>query len=166
MQALKSTRAKRAAAALLLAAMLWPLAAMAAKSGGDGDDRFSTVTRGVLRDADTGLQWTANDSRFSVTWNDAKEYCTGLQIAGGGWRLPSVVELQQIYDPSFEGVVCSSSGSKCHVSSLFHLTSYWFWSSTKSGSGGAWLVNLGNGNRTSDDVSHSDSARALCVRRS
>lgn len=50
-------------------------------------------------DPSTRLMWAAQDNGKNVTWPQANEYCSHLQLAGySNWRLPSVNELAGIYD--------------------------------------------------------------------
>ncbi len=90
-----------------------------APAGSDGDvrlgvmwpvPRFTTNSVGttndiVILDRLTGLMWTKqmNVSGTTMSWNDAVDFCNGLNAAnyGGynhGWRLPSVRELQSLLD--------------------------------------------------------------------
>ncbi|MBI5548961.1 MAG: DUF1566 domain-containing protein [Deltaproteobacteria bacterium] len=65
------------------------------------------ISGGVVTDAVTGLQWQRSISTEEYLWEDAKSYCAGSWLDGGGWRLPTVVELQSIvdfgrYDPAID----------------------------------------------------------------
>jgi hypothetical protein len=97
-------------------------------------------------DPDTGLMWTKKDNGSDVDWNQASDYCSKLQLAGyNDWRLPSVEELQGIYDPNVSikstfdyGVV------NVHVKGNLKLTG-WYWSSAQGDNPGkpwqtAWSV--------------------------
>ena len=44
-----------------------------------------------------GLVWQANPSQVAMSWADAKAYCAKLDLAGGGWRLPTKEELLALY---------------------------------------------------------------------
>src|ERR1700726_34484 len=60
-----------------------------------------TQPRGYWIDPSTGLMWTANDNGNDITWGKAMKYCQNLSLAGySDWRLPSIDELQRIYDDS------------------------------------------------------------------
>jgi hypothetical protein len=55
----------------------------------------------TVRDNISGLVWQASvDTTASgqMTWQAAKTYCAQLTLAGGGWRLPSRIELVSILD--------------------------------------------------------------------
>ena len=56
--------------------------------------RYEVSADSVLDDT-TGLTWQHPVDGGQYSWADAKTYCAGL---GGGWRLPSVTELQSIVD--------------------------------------------------------------------
>src|ERR1700722_9904223 len=52
-------------------------------------------------DPATGLMWAKEDNGSDVSWQQASDYCTKLQLAGyNDWRLAAIEELQGIDDPS------------------------------------------------------------------
>lgn len=52
-------------------------------------------------DPATGLMWAKKDFGSDVSWEQASDYCTKLQLAGyNDWRLPTIEELEGIYDSS------------------------------------------------------------------
>jgi hypothetical protein len=125
----------------------------------------------VWADASTGLVWARRDSGPSdLDWNQAKTYCSNLTLGGSSrWRLPSIAELETLYDPS--------SGTDCHIRPPLHLTGCSVWSSTMldraRGSPGwgttmpcAWYFNFrkGKGNWRTLGPDLFLRTRALCVR--
>jgi hypothetical protein len=111
-------------------------------------------------DPATNLTWTKNDNGSSVDWSQANTYCASLQLDGqSGWRLPTIDELQGIYDPG-------ANGPFGKVNSNLNLTSDCEWSSTEgTGAGEGWLFVYSAGQRYSDkrDFVGAGSRRALCV---
>ena len=89
---------------------------------------------GTVTDTCTGLMWqqaTASpsieydpDQDGRLTWQEALQYCEGLDLGGHtDWRLPNVKELQSIVDygrfnPSIDPV--------------FNAESSWYWSSSSN----------------------------------
>jgi antitoxin (DNA-binding transcriptional repressor) of toxin-antitoxin stability system len=58
----------------------------------------------IWTDPATHLIWTKTDNGRGVTWQEAAYYCKNLQLAGhGDWRLPTINELQGIYDREVGG---------------------------------------------------------------
>ena len=148
----------------LVAALVLPAMVTAAEDSG----RWEFKEKGVIVDAFSGLQWTQRDNLGDITWPDAKAYCDTLPLAGGGWRLPTMQELSQVYTAGRDGTTpCGES--VCKVSPKFYLTNVWFWSNeltaSSDGSSGAWGILLRNGNRDVTTLSDSGIPRALCVRR-
>jgi hypothetical protein len=121
--------------------------------------RFRAVSETVLSDAQVSVQWTRADNGGDVNWSQAQAHCQGL---GSGWSLPTVAQLQSLYDNNLPGIPCGYYS--CKVSNQFRLSNPWFWSSESNGSSEAWLVGLDNGGRDSHSVGYS-LFRALCVRR-
>ena len=118
---------------------------------------FLKVPEGVYLDPGTKLMWTIADNGQDLTWEAANEYARQLRLGGySDWRLPTIEELQPLYDPS--------GGKEYDIRKPFQLTSHWVWSSTREGSDSACVFNFTRGERFSVlmDISY----RALCVRRS
>jgi hypothetical protein len=59
-----------------------------------------------------------------MPWEDAKEACANL---GSGWRLPTLEELQVMYE-------------ELHLKGKGNFDDDWYWSSTEEGADKAWLV--------------------------
>ena len=55
----------------------------------------------AVRDNETGLVWEKSPQTINRTWTEAREVCARSDIGGRkGWRLPSVIELASLLDPS------------------------------------------------------------------
>ncbi len=54
---------------------------------------------GTVLDTVTGLTWQqAVDPTAARPWTEARAHCAALALAGGGWRLPTMKELQSLVD--------------------------------------------------------------------
>ena len=124
-------------------------------------DRFTAAGNSV-RDAQTGLTWAAQDNGSDIDWNAAGNYCATL---GVGWILPTVAELQGLYDSSGSLTQSCVANATCKVTPAIRLTSLWFWSGEPKGSSEAWGVSLADGTQPSSPVNNVYYWRALCVRR-
>jgi hypothetical protein len=135
------------------------------------DLRPSLLTRyvingdGSLRDTVTDLQWTERDNGADISWVDADRYCRELELAGRGWRLPTVAELEQIYDLSGTlNTPCEDLS--CNVAPQFQLSGTWFWSSdlSKEDPTLSWYLAFHQAGRGSASLSAGSDGRALCTR--
>jgi PEP-CTERM motif len=93
--------AKRWAMALVVA---WGLAGNAAAT-------FINQGNGVILDTTTNLEWQQNAPVSFIGWNAAVNYANNLPLAGGGWRLPSLLELRGLYNELVDEGLCS--GANC-----------------------------------------------------
>lgn len=59
---------------------------------------FQNLGNGVILDTNTNMQWEQNANHGPFDWFDAQSYASGLALAGGGWTLPDISQLQQLYD--------------------------------------------------------------------
>lgn len=55
------------------------------------------VTADTVLDTTTGRTWQRAQAPSTYTYTQAETYCSGLAIAGGGWRLPTGPELVAIH---------------------------------------------------------------------
>lgn len=61
---------------------------------------FRVDTEGVVTDTVTNLEWQQVASTETFTWDEATQHCTSLELAGGGFRVPTRIELISIRDYS------------------------------------------------------------------
>ncbi len=113
---------------------------------------------GVVTDPRSGLKWAQSDNGTEISWPDAVKACSAR---GDAWRLPSIDELEALYDPA-QSVACG--GNYCHAASDFMLSGGWFWSRESDGGTQAWGYNLDIGRRDLNAIAGSSYGRALCVR--
>ncbi len=92
--------------------------------------RFVALTPDTVRDARTGLEWTARDSDRDLGWHDADSYCRTL-VHGGrtSWRLPEIRELENLSD---EGATQQCGDQPCHLDAAIRLSGPYVWSATGS----------------------------------
>ncbi len=111
-------------------------------------------------DPATGLTWTKQDNGSDVNWNQANAYCFNMRLGGyTDWRLPTIDELQDIYD-------VNANVNSYHVKGNLQLSEYWQWSSSSgNASGEAWRFTFSHGGRISGPLGFGGGKRALCVRR-
>jgi hypothetical protein len=144
-------------------------------------DEHSSVQNTQMRDywpdPATGLMWTSTDNGKDVTWKKSIEYCRDMRLADhSDWRLPTIDELQGIYDDSGYAAPPLSKGSEWVLAGKpkggLLLTGNHYWSSTKGlddrghSNGYAWYFDFPHGKRDWDPYGYHGSKRALCVRRS
>jgi len=114
----------------------------------------------VVTDHITGLEWQDNLETKTVikTWSEAQGYCSALGLDGGGWRLPTIQELQSIV---VDGAYNPSIDTTAFVN---YSTSYYYWSSTTGANSTsyAWVVHFNDGYTGGDYKSNTYYVR--CVR--
>jgi len=116
-------------------------------------------------DPDTGLTWTKSDNGTDVDWNQANAYCSNLRLGGyTDWRLPTIDELQGIYDPSIDipGKWSTGEADTWHVKGNLRFFGA-LWSSNQTEPMLALRFIFSNRVRQVDNIN--DNGRALCVRR-
>jgi hypothetical protein len=86
-----------------------------------------TAAAGVVLDNKTGLYWQQAVPTARYTYADALTYCSGnvAALAGTGWRLPAIKELQTLVDDSV-----AAPAPTIDASAFPSTPSSAFWSST------------------------------------
>ena len=120
---------------------------------------FVDAATGTVKDLNTGLVWQRGYS--AGTWKAAKQHCSKLSRAGGGWRLPSRDELLGLVDKSRTPTIDSHAFIMADDNTF---AGQWFWSATpfQNESSRAWVVDFSDGN--SDDAVVTYGSRVRCVR--
>jgi hypothetical protein len=167
-----------------VAFILLSVAAVIAGAQSPANDRGEqdTNVRGYWTDPATGLMWAGKDNGKDVNWHKAVKYCRELRLAGDSdWRLPTLAELEGIYDRSANAPGRAGPGAgrafTWHVKGNLFLTGE-PWSATQRvddrghPNGLAWYFDFNEGIQNDDDAGlftgrFADyGRRALCVRRS
>lgn len=110
-----------------------------------------------------GLTWTTNDRKKDIDWNAAYDYCENLKINNAegysDWRLPTINELELIYDPD------DVDAFDKKIMRPFHngVTSNYIWSSEKDTSSAVFAFNFIDGSEVSLAVNFDEGAHGLCV---
>jgi len=119
------------------------------------DGNYGKYASGVVKDTRTGLEWVVGPAR-NMTWDEASAWVQGLNVAGGGWRMPTTEELKTLYDKS-------KRENPPYITQLLKTTGWWVWSGETKGSSSASGFLFFDGRRYWDDRG-SDGNRAFAVR--
>ena len=99
---------------------------------------------GTVLDVSTGLCWQRDMTNAGVkNWTDAINYCSGLNLGGTGFRLPSLEELISITDLSqFNPAIVGGNNNKFqNVVNNY----YWTYSTYGPSTTDAWVVGFHDG---------------------
>jgi len=95
------------------------------------EERFIDNGDGTITDTQTKLMWAASDNMGDINWHNAKIYCENPPIAGYryfDWRMPTIKELETLYDKDFEGYE-TDCGLPVNIHASIRLSCAWVWSS-------------------------------------
>jgi hypothetical protein len=171
-QKMRRTQAMKKAFGTMVAAIVVVLligvfiteAAAAEETSNDG--RFIAYNDGTVLDTQTNLMWAKRDNGGNIDWANAKSYCENYR--GGDytdWRMPTVDELQGLYDANkSRPTACHGGSTKVNIATaLIDITCSTLWTSEIRGSEGA-LFGFGLGLRIWIIRSYGINFRALPVR--
>lgn len=91
-------------------------------------------SKGTFRAA--GLTWQRQPAPRALKCNEARSYAAKLTLAGGGWQLPTVHELDALYKAKL-----SSPALAAHPG----MDAGWYWSSSPFPEGNTWSFNFSEG---------------------
>jgi hypothetical protein len=104
------------------------------------DGFYVAYANGIVKDTKTGLEWKVGPDR-DTDWDEARSWVQSLNLNGGGWRMPTMDELEGLYKKGME--------SHNLTSLLLNTTSkyLWVWSGETKGSSAARYFNFNYGSR-------------------
>ena len=73
------------------------LLAVGLLAAGQANAALIDKSNGVVLDNSTMLEWEQTTNPNYLNWADAGAYASSLALSGGGWRLPTIDELKQLY---------------------------------------------------------------------
>jgi hypothetical protein len=131
------------------------------------DGRFIAYDNGTVLDTKTKLMWTAKDNGSDIKWQDAKFYCENYR--GGDykdWRMPTLDELEGLYDASKPRPAACYGGNSIHVATEFiDITCFYSWTSeTSQTTAESAIFDFGPGIRSAFASQLTRFSRALPVR--
>lgn len=118
------------------------------------DGTLVAYATGVVYDKNTGLEWLAEPDR-DTTWDEAKSWAENLAVAGRGWRMPTRVELSNLYK--------KGAGTR-NMTPLLKTTGWWVWSGETRDSSSAWYFLFHGGLEYWGPRSDSHYSRGFAVR--
>jgi hypothetical protein len=109
-------------------------------------------------DPTTGLMWATMENGEDVNWREANRYSQSLRLGGySDWRLPTIDELEGIYEPDGKvGSRNTKGGIKVDGSQWSRTGKMFLW---------AWVFNFTRGERRAVIRTDELDNRVLCVRR-
>ena len=114
--------------------------------------RFEKYASGVVYDSQTNLQWYSGPNK-PTTLKTARSWVANLKVAGGGWRMPTEMELDTLYE--------RNSGYR-NISPLFNMHGWLVWCEGKQRSTQCFFNFFGYGSEhRNGDLAH---FRAFAVR--
>jgi hypothetical protein len=129
--------------------------------------KYTDLGNGTVQDDLTGLVWQQTIDSTTRTWADAIANCQGLTLDGGGWTLPTRIELTSIVDDALP------SGARMNATYFkFAAKAGWTWASTPWVVDSrkvvdpplAWFINLSAGDSNNSLDETMASAYNRCVR--
>lgn len=113
--------------------------------------RYRDNDNGTVLDKATGLTWQMGENAIKYNWYQAsgiydatynhsvQNVCGSLGLDGGGWRLPTLTELQSLVEVKFNPTINTSFFPEAYA--------YNYWSSSTQGTNtyNAWNVNFRKG---------------------
>lgn len=126
---------------------LWSVSELPSYTAGV-DTVFDNVTK---------LTWQRFVSAESYTLEDARAYCAGLPLEGGGWRLPTRIELQSIVDYSK-----AQPGPVIDTVVFPNAPNDYFWCTSLNSVGFGWALHFSSG--YTPGFPATNLLRARCVR--
>jgi len=115
---------------------------------------YIVYSNGIVKDTSMNLEWFAGPDR-NTTWDDAHAWAKSLKLAGGGWRLPTLKELDTLYK--------KGAGPR-NMTPFLKTTGWWVWSGETVGTREARSFAFGHGYKGWIFKGNSANERVFAVR--
>jgi len=119
--------------------------------------RFIYHPNGIVKDTETGLEWISGPDK-DINWEEAESWAKSLTIGGGGWRLPTIDELQTLYK---KGIGKRNLPPYLKTAEKFGFV----WSGERRSKAGSWCFEYVYGKKTAYGIKYSKNFRAFAVRK-
>ncbi|GAA4812580.1 DUF1566 domain-containing protein [Streptomyces ziwulingensis] len=133
----------------------WPMPGAAGRPA-----QYTDLGDGTVRDEVTCLVWQRTSAPGTYTFAGARSYCARLDLNGGGWHLPSRIELMSLVDTARTGPAVDTAAFPGTPAMFFWTSSPW---AVPKSPPRAWIVNFYEG-LSSNAAYRSASYKARCVR--
>jgi type II secretion system protein G len=118
------------------------------------DGIYVAYANGIVKDTKTGLEWKVGPDK-DTNWNEARSWVESLNLDGGGWKMPTMDEL--------EGLFKKTTGWR-NMTPLLKTNALAVWSSETEGSSKAKYFYFDTGSRFWAFHRNSLNLRAFAVR--
>lgn len=118
------------------------------------DRHLRRYASGIVHDTRTGLEWYAGPDR-AMTWEAARRLTDRLDAFGGGWRMPTLKELDALRAIS-DGIDT--------ITPFFANTGYWIWAGQTPESSSRWVFGFSYGGEGWGGQAPDDGGRVIAVR--
>ena len=109
---------------------------------------------GIVSDIASGLEWYAGADQ-GLSWEEARDWVTGLDTSGGGWRMPTRSELDRLFRIG-DGI--------SNITPLLNNSGYWIWAGQTRAASSRWVFSFSYGGEGWSGEAPADGGRALAVR--
>ena len=116
------------------------------------DGLFVAYSDGIVCDMKTDLEWIVGPDK-GTDYHEAVKWVKNLKIAGGGWRIPTLIELYTLYN--------KGRGTR-NMTPLLKTTGWWIWALHANDSPS--FVRFDDGKHRCWDARGFDNRRAFAVR--
>ena len=117
---------------------------------------YIVFSNGIVKDTSTNLEWFAGPDR-NITWGEANSWVKSLRVGGGGWRMPTLKELESLYK--------KGAGPR-NMTPFLKIKGWWVWSGETVGEREARSFSFGHGFKGWMFRGNSSSERVFAVRSS
>jgi len=118
------------------------------------DDNLVKYDTQLVHDTISGLEWYVGSDR-GMSWEEARSWVAGLNVLGGGWRMPTPDELDNLFRIG-DGVR--------KITDLIDSSGYWIWAGDSEKTAARWLFNFSYGGEGWSGQPPADGGRAIAVR--